>query len=59
MKPVACVLLLSGFFIGLAALALLHSLGQRAAFVGAGFAVEVLGLTLLVQAYRPAAQERR
>ena len=59
MKPVACLLLLSGFFIVLAALALLQSLGQLAAFVGAGFGVEVIGLVLLVQAYRPAAKEQR
>ena len=59
MKLVACVLLLSGFFIVLAALVLLTSLGQRFAFVGAGFAVEFLGLILLTQAYRTHRKEHR
>ena len=59
MKLVACVLLLSGFFIVLAALVLLTSLAQRSAFVGAGFGVEALGLSLLTHAYRPIRKEHR
>jgi hypothetical protein len=59
LKLVACVLLLSGFFIVLAALVLLTSMGQRSAFVGAGFAVEFLGLSLLTQAYRTNRKEHR
>ncbi|HUD23687.1 MAG TPA: hypothetical protein VMQ60_12655 [Acidobacteriaceae bacterium] len=59
MKLVACVLLLSGFFIVLAALVVLTSLGQRSAFVGAGFGVEFLGLCLLTQAYRTHRKEHR
>ena len=59
MKLVACVLLLSGFFIVLSALVLLTSLGQRSAFVGAGFGVEILGLALLTQSYRSIRKEHR
>ncbi|MGP8258898.1 MAG: hypothetical protein ACLQM6_02980 [Acidobacteriaceae bacterium] len=59
MKLVACVLLFSGFFLVLAALVLLTSLGQRSAFVAAGFAVEVLGLSLLTQSYRSIRKEHR
>jgi hypothetical protein len=59
LKLVACVLLLSGFFIVLAALVLLTSLGQRSAFVGAGFGVEILGLALLTQSYRSIRKEHR
>ena len=59
MKLVACVLLLSGFFLVLAALVLLTSFEQRSAFVGAGFAVEVLGLSLLTQSYRTIRKEHR
>ena len=59
MKLVACVLLLSGFFIVVVALALLGSLGQRFAFVLAGFGVEVLGVVLLTNSYRPNIKEQR
>ena len=59
MKLGACLLLLSGFFIVLAALALLTSLAQRSAFVGAGFGVEILGLSLLTQSYRSVRKEQR
>jgi len=51
--------LLSGFFIVLVALALLGSLGQRFAFVLAGFGVEVLGVVLLTNSYRPNIKEQR
>jgi hypothetical protein len=59
LKLVACVLLLSGFFIVLAALAMLTSLAQRSTFVGAGFGVEALGLSLLTHAYRSIRKEHR
>ena len=59
MKLGACLLLLSGFFLVLASLALLSSIEQRSAFVVAGFAVEVLGLSLLTQAYRTMRREQR
>ena len=59
MKLVACLLLLSGFFNVLAALVLLTSLQQRCAFAAAGFGVEVLGLSLLTQAYKSMRKEHR
>jgi hypothetical protein len=59
LKLVACVLLLSGFFLVLTALVLLTSLAQRSAFVGAGFGVEILGLSLLTQSYRSIRKEHR
>lgn len=59
MKLVACLLLLSGFFITLVALALLGSMGERFAFVLAGFAVEILGIALLTQSYRSPQKEQR
>ena len=59
MKLVACLLLLSGFFLVLASLVLLASLQQRSAFVGAGFGVEVLGLSLLTHAYKTVRREQR
>ena len=59
MKLVACLLLLFGFFLVLAALAMLASLAQRSAFVAAGFGVEVLGLSLLTHAYKAMRREHR
>lgn len=59
MKLGACLLLLFGFFLVLAALVMLTSLAQRSAFVGAGFGVEVLGLSLLTHAYRTMRREQR
>ena len=59
MKLVACLLLLSGFFLVLASLVLLASLAQRSAFVAAGFGVEVLGLSLLTHAYKTMRREHR
>ena len=59
MKLVACVLLLSGFFLVLTALVLLTSIEQRSAFVVAGFAVEALGMSLLTQSYRTMRREHR
>jgi len=59
LKLVACLLLLSGFFLVLAALVMLTSLAQRSAFVGAGFGVEVLGLSLLTHAYKTVRREHR
>ena len=43
----------------LVALALLGSMGERFAFVAAGFAVEVLGLALLTNSYRPTLKEQK
>ena len=59
MKLGACLLLLFGFFLVLAALAMLTSLAQRSAFVAAGFGVEVLGLSLLTHAYKATRREQR
>jgi hypothetical protein len=44
---IGCVLLVSGWAIVIAALLLLEGLGERFAFIGAGFSVEILGLALL------------
>ena len=51
MKLIGCLLLLSGWVIALAALVMLTTLGQRAAFVASGIAVEILGLVLLTRSY--------
>lgn len=59
MKLVACLLLLSGFFLVLATLILLASLQQRFVFVAAGIGVEALGLSLLTQGYRSMRKEQR
>jgi hypothetical protein len=54
LRLAACLLLLSGFFIALAALIVLPALDTRIGFVAAGLAVEALGAWLLTQAHRPA-----
>jgi hypothetical protein len=59
LRLVGCLLLLSGFFLVLAALVMLAAFGQRLAFVGAGFGVELLGLALLTQGYKPQKREQR
>lgn len=51
MKLIGCLLLFSGWIIVVAALLMLATFAQRAAFVAAGMGVEVLGLFLLTQAY--------
>ena len=51
MKLIGCVLLLSGWLLVLAALVMLPGLAERAAFISAGIAVEILGLALLTRAY--------
>ena len=50
MKVVGFLLLLAGWFLVLAALELLRSPGALAAFVVTGFAIEVLGLGLVLRA---------
>ncbi len=57
MRLAACLLLVSGFVVALAALLLLPALAMRFAFVAAGLAVECLGVWLLTQAYRALAKE--
>jgi len=57
LKLIGCLLLLSGWFLVLAALVMLPGVMQRVAFVAAGVGVEVLGLVLLTRAYT--AMQRR
>lgn len=54
MKTLGLALLLGGWIITLFAVVLLKTIPQRAAFVIAGFGVEVLGLALLVRGHLPA-----
>ena len=51
MKLIGCLLLLSGWFLVLAALVMLPVFPQRAAFIAAAMAIEILGLVLLTRAY--------
>ena len=51
MKLIGCLLLLSGWFLVLAALVMLPAFMQRAAFIAAAMAIEILGLALLTRAY--------
>jgi len=51
------MLLLSGFFLVLAALVLLPSFYVRLAFSVAGLGVEFLGVTLLIRSYMPVQKE--
>jgi hypothetical protein len=51
LKLIGCLLLLSGWFLVLAALVMLPAFAQRAAFITAGIGVEILGLILLTRGY--------
>jgi hypothetical protein len=59
LRLIGCLLLLSGFFLVLAALVLMPSFGARLAFVSAALGVEVLGVGLLTQAYKGEQKEAR
>ncbi|HEX9201213.1 MAG TPA: hypothetical protein VF865_16760 [Acidobacteriaceae bacterium] len=59
MRLVGCLLLMSGFFLVLAALVLLAALAMRFVFVLAGLGVEVLGVGLLTRAYTATQKEQR
>ena len=59
MRLVGCVLLLSGFFLVLAALVLLPAPPMRFAFVIAGMGVEVLGVGLLTRAHTVVRKEQK
>jgi hypothetical protein len=59
LRLAGCLLLLSGFFIVLAALVLLTAFPPRLAFTVAGLAVEALGLALLTQGHKPVEKEQR
>ncbi len=52
MKLAGFLLLLSGWGIVVSTLPLLPSLGARSAFVLAGIAVELIGLTLVARSHR-------
>jgi hypothetical protein len=59
MKLMALFLLLTGWIISLAAIALMESAAPRAAFALAGAAVQLLGLGLLVRAHMPLHGDRQ
>jgi ABC-type transport system involved in cytochrome bd biosynthesis fused ATPase/permease subunit len=59
LKLIGCLLLLSGWFIVLSALAMLPGLAQRASFIAAGLGVEILGLALLTRGYMTRQREAR
>jgi hypothetical protein len=59
MKLLALFLLLAGWIIVLAAVALVDSEAPRAAFALAGAGVETLGLGLLVRAHMPHHEDRQ
>ena len=50
MRPIGFLLLLAGWFLGLAALEMLNAATSRAIFVLAGMAIEILGLMLVFRA---------
>lgn len=52
MRVAGCLLMLSGWWIVVAAVVLLRAHGQRYGFVLAALGVEALGLWLLAQSYR-------
>lgn len=52
MKVAGLLLLMAGWGIVVAAVVLLKSVAQQTAFAIAGFAIEVLGLTLLFRAHQ-------
>lgn len=58
MRLAACLLLVSGFIVALAALILLPALGMRIGFIAAGLAIECLGVWLLTQAHRALAKDK-
>ena len=59
MRLVGCLLLLSGFFLVLAALVMLPAVATRLAFVAAALGVEVLGVGLLTRAYTAWQKEQK
>ena len=59
MKLAGFLLLLAGWGLVLSAVALLAPMGPRASFALTGFAVELLGLTLVFRAHLPPRREDR
>ena len=58
MKLAGFLLLIAGWIIALAAIAMLPSSTARDAFVLAGFAIEVVGLVLVFRFHMPVKEER-
>jgi hypothetical protein len=58
MKTAGLLLLLSGWLLVLAALAMLNGGVARNVFVAAGLGVELLGLTLAARAHLPVRSDR-
>jgi hypothetical protein len=58
MKLAGFLLLLSGWFIALAAIGILPPTGVRAVFLLAGLGVEIVGLVLLFRAHTHPKEER-
>ena len=58
MKIVSLILLLSGWLIVLAAIALLASVPSRATFLVAGLGIQILGVVLLLRAHLTPRRER-
>lgn len=58
-KPAGFLLLLAGWGLVLSALSLLGSAAPRASFALAGFAVELLGLILVIRSHLPPPREER
>jgi len=59
LKLIGCVLLFSGWLIVVAALVMLTTIAQRAAFIAAGIGVEALGLVLLTRGYTSMQREAK
>ena len=59
MRLVGFLLLVSGWLLAIASIVLLGSPGARGAFVFAGAAVEVLGLTLVFRSHLIPREEKR
>lgn len=58
MRLAGILLLFAGWMIVFAAVALLPGEGTRAAFVGCGILVELLGLVLVMRSHQPLTPEK-
>jgi len=59
LRLIGCLLLLSGFFVVVAAMVLMNTFPSRLGFVVAGFGVEILGLGLLMNGHKAMQKEQR
>ena len=59
MKFLGFMMLLAGWFLVLASIVLLRSMGSRGAFVYAGTGVEALGLVLVFRSHSIPREEKR